>query len=89
MENKTESKKPIQKFKSGAVEACIWDNTKTINGNQIASYGVTIDRKYKDKNGDWQNTSSLTVNDLPKAVVVLEDCYRFLTTKKHEESSDS
>lgn len=75
------NKKPIQKFKAGAIDASVWENSKQINGVPVTVYAVTLDRKYKDKNGTWQSTSSLNVNDIPKAIVALEEAYKSLVMK--------
>ena len=32
-----------------------------------------------DKNDKWQSTSSLDVNDVPKAILVLSKAYEFMT----------
>jgi hypothetical protein len=39
------------------------------------------ERRYKDKNDDWQSTQTLNVNDLPKAVMGLQKVYEYLVLK--------
>lgn len=76
--------KPEQKFKAGAISATLWKNELTKNGNNFDYYTVSVERSYKDSNGDWKTTHSLRVNDIPKAVLVLNKCYEFLTMKEQE-----
>jgi len=74
--------KPIQKFKAGGVNAAIWSNEADINGEKIDIKSITLQRAYKDKAGEWKNTSSLKATDLPKAMVVLGKAYEFLMLKE-------
>lgn len=70
--------KPVKKFSSGAVQAAIWENEGK-EGKPF--YSVSIDRRYKDKNDEWQSTNSLKANDLPKAALVLNKAFEYLTLK--------
>lgn len=49
-------------------------------------YSITLDRRYKDGEA-WKSTSSLGVNDLPKAALVLQEAYRYLVLKENGESA--
>jgi len=66
--------KPEKKFKAGPVSSTIWQN----NHEKGAFYTISISRNYKDKEGNWQSTNSLRLNDLPKATVVLQKAYEYL-----------
>jgi len=71
-----EKNKPEKKFRAGPVTATIWRNA-TEDGTKEYNT-VSFDRVYKDKNGEWKNTNSLRVNDLPKAAMVLSKAYEYL-----------
>lgn len=67
---------PEQKFKAGPIVATIWaNNNKNKEGEEITYKTVSFERTYKDKDGQWQKTSSLRTNDLPKAILVLTKAY--------------
>ena len=73
---------PEKKFTAGAISATIWQNTsKDRFGNTVSYRTVSFDRRYKDKNGVWQSSNSLRVNDLPKAKLVLGEAYKYLLLK--------
>ena len=79
---------PEKQFRSGAVGATIWKNTTIKDGKEIEFRSVKLQRGYKDKNDQWQNSSSLNANDLPKAILLLNKCYEyisFLPTQKKEQ----
>jgi len=74
--------KPIEKFKCGSVEAAIFENTVSKGDTSFTLRKAVIQRNYLDKNDTWQSTSSLDVNDIPKAMLVLSKAYDFMTTKE-------
>ena len=91
-ENKTNStytqtkNMPVKKFRAGPIQAAIWEND-----SQIEEAGkfktISLDRSYKDKNGIWQKTNSMRINDLPKASVVLTKAYEYLILESSNEEA--
>ena len=70
--------KPIQKFRAGGVQVAIWSSEAEVNGGTVDVKSVTLQKTYKDRNGDWKCTTSLKSADLPKAVVLLGKACEFL-----------
>ena len=74
---------PEKKYKAGPVTATIWKNEATRkDGTKGEFFTVQIDRNYKDKEGNWKSTNSMRVNDLPRAVLVLNKAYEFLNFRQ-------
>jgi len=71
--------KPETVFKVGAVRASIFRNTVERNGQSIPLPKVVIEVRYKDKTGQWNGTNSLSLNDLPKAILALQKAFEYLT----------
>ena len=44
--------KPIAKFKAGMVSVAIWENQIEVKGKTVTMLKATVQRRYKDKNGD-------------------------------------
>ena len=65
-------------FHKGLVSITMWENIKKDEKtNEDSSYNTfTVQKSYKDKQGNWQNTSTFTENDLDR----LLDC--LLTAKQ-------
>ena len=81
---------PEKKFRAGAISATIWNNSTTDKFGNLVSYKtVSFDRRYKDKDGIWQSSNSLRVNDLPKAMIVLNEAYKYLLLKEGYEKSSA
>ena len=70
--------KPEITFKMGAVRASIFRNTIQRNGQSISLPKVVLEVRYRDKDGKWQGTNSLSVNDLPKAITALQKAYEYI-----------
>ena len=74
---------PEKKFSTGGLTATIWENQgKNKSGEEVSFRTVSFQRRYVDKNGEWQSTSTLRVNDLPKASLVLQKAYEYLVMKE-------
>ena len=67
-------------FRHGLCSASIWEQDFEKDGEKLTVRTVSFQRSYLDKDGNWQRTNSLKVNDIPKAVICLNRCYEFLTS---------
>ena len=81
-----EPNKPKKKFNAGAVSATVWENqaTNKTTGNPVSYNTISLQRGYKDKEGNWKSTNSLRVADIPKAILVLQKAYEELTLREFE-----
>ena len=78
---------PEKKFSTGVITATVWQNQgKGRNGESVAYRTVSLQRRYKDKNGVWQTANSLRVNDLPKASLVLQKAYEYLVLRETQDT---
>ena len=74
---------PEKKFSTGGLTATVWENQgKNKEGLDVNYRTVSFQRRYMDKNGDWQSTNTLRVNDLPKASLVLQKAFEYLVMKE-------
>ncbi len=81
--------KPEIVFKVGAIRASIFKN-EFQKGNQTAEVAkVVLEVRYKDKKtGEWKGTNSLSINDIPKAILALQQAYEYLMTRPKDEQID-
>ena len=74
---------PEKRFSTGALVATVWENQgKSKEGGDVTYKTVSLQRRYKDLNGEWQSANSLRINDLPKASLVLQKAYEYLVFKE-------
>lgn len=85
-----ENNQPEKKFSTGAVSATIWKNQTTSKktGEPVEFRTVTLQRRYKDPEGNWQTSHNMRLNDLPKATLVMNKAYEYLVLKD-ESTGDS
>ena len=67
-------------FRHGLCSASIFEQEFERGEEKFTVRTVSFQRSYLDKDGNWQTTNSLKVNDIPKAVLVLNKAYEFLTS---------
>lgn len=73
---------PEKKFSTGAITATVWHNENQTKNGTIDFQTVSLQRSYQDKEGKWQTTSNLRINDLPRASLVLQKAYEYLVLKE-------
>lgn len=82
-------KRPDKKFRAGAISATIWNNeTKNDKGELVEYQTISFARNYTDKDGNWKTTSSLRASDLPKAILVLNKAYEYLSLADDDSISE-
>jgi len=82
MEKTEEKNMPEKKFRAGAISATVWENQGTTKEGTATTFRtISLERCFKDKEDKWQNTKTLRINDLPKAMVVLNKTYEYLVLK--------
>ena len=75
---------PIAKFKAGAVSAALWENDIDVKGRTITILKATVQRRYKDKDGNWQSSGSFSRNEIPLAIYCLQKCFEKIIEKQGE-----
>ena len=73
--------KPINKYKSGAIEAAIWSNEKTFNENKVEFKTVSLTRSYKKNDEEvWRSEfiNNIRRNDLQKIEALLRKAQDYL-----------
>lgn len=73
---------PEIKFSTGVISATIWKNIgNSKNGETTEFRTISLQRRYTDKTGEWKSTNNMRINDVPKAIVVLQQAYEHLVLR--------
>ena len=75
---------PKKKYRAGGITATLWKNSFVKEGKKGHYDTVSLERVYQDKEGNWQSTNSLRVNDLPKVGVLMQKVYEDLVLKEQK-----
>ena len=88
-ENTNTGNQPEKKFRAGAISATVWQNQgqSKKTGEEVTYRTISLQRGYQDNNGQWQNTNSFRINDLPRAAVVIKQAYEYIVTARQQEST--
>ena len=81
----SEKNTPEKKFRAGAISATVWKNETIKDGKVVEYRTISFTRNYQDAKGEWNTTSSLRINDLPRARLVLDKAYEYLILKETAE----
>jgi hypothetical protein len=77
--------RPEKSFKCGGCEAAVFENEILKGGKTIAIKKVAFQKRYKNANGEWESTHSLDINEIPKAILVLNKAYEYLVVRNDDE----
>ena len=59
---------PLAKFRAGGVSCALWENEINVNGNSKTVLKASIQRRYKDSEGNWKSSTSFSRNEIPLAI---------------------
>ena len=75
---------PIAKFKAGQVSSALWENQIQVKGQTINILKATVQRRYKDQDGNWQSSGSFSRNEIPLAIYCLQKAFEKIIEKQGE-----
>ena len=81
--------KPVAKFKAGQVSAALWENEISVSGRQVTMLKATIQRRYKDKDGQWKSSGSFSRTEIPLAIYCLQKCFEHMIEGQRDDENGS
>ena len=75
---------PVKTFRVGTIEAAIWKSESQHDGRTVVRHTTRIQKRYQDKENNWQTTSYFFPEDLPKLNLVAEKAYEFVSLRESE-----
>jgi len=85
----SEANKPVKSFRAGGIEASIWENEIQQGGQQVTRHSVTIRKQYRDKDGNWKESSTFFPNDLPRLVLVAQRAFEHVALNESADKEDA
>jgi predicted patatin/cPLA2 family phospholipase len=88
-EQNAEGNRPEVRFQFGNVSSSIFVNTAQRNdGTTFQVRRTVLQKAYRDPStGDFRNTQSLDVNDLPRAILALQKAFEHCLSVDRQEGS--
>jgi hypothetical protein len=75
---KGEGNRPVQSFNLKGVRVSVFANQVKVEGREAVMHKTVVTKTYKDDGGEFKSTTSLGRDDLPVAVMLMEDAYRWI-----------
>lgn len=79
---------PIAKFRAGQVSAALWENEIQTGGRTATILKATIQRRYKDTDGQWKSSTSFSRNEIPLAIHCLQKAFERIVELQNESSAN-
>jgi hypothetical protein len=80
---------PVAKFRAGQVSSAIWENEVQMPRGTVKMLKATVQRRYKDKSGTWQSSTSFGRNEIPLAIHCLQKAFEKIIQTQNEEAGSS
>ena len=75
-------KGPLKKFRAGSVSRALWENEATVSGKTVTMLKASVERRYRDKDGNWKSSSSFGRNEIPLAVYCLGKAFEAIVEEQ-------
>jgi len=79
---------PVTKFKAGQVSSAVWKNQIQVSGKTVTVLKATVQRRYKDKDGNWQSSGSFARNEIPLAIYCLQKAFEKIIETQSEDNGN-
>ena len=79
---------PVAKFKAGQVSSAVWENDIEVKGKTITILKATVQRRYKDQDGNWQSSGSFSRNEIPLAIYCLQKAFEKIIETQSQASGN-
>jgi hypothetical protein len=77
---------PLAKYKAGPVSSALWQDIVQMPRGAVKILKATVQRRYKDKNGEWRSSGSFNRNEIPLAIHCLQKVFEKIIELQNEDS---
>ena len=69
---------PVKKFSAGAISCSLWENQIAVGGIPTTVLKASVERRYKDRNGEWKSSNSYSRNEIPLVIHLLQEAFGYM-----------
>ena len=80
-----EQQTPVAKFRAGQIASAVWENEIQVKGKSVTVLKATVQRRYKDRDGNWKSSGSFSRNEIPMAIYCLQKAFEQIIEKQSAE----
>lgn len=85
---KETSQKPEKVFRLRGLSASIFANTAMVEKREITYRKVSLQRSYRDDDGEWKSTNNFGRDDLPTLQLLLQRSWEFILDTEASRAKD-
>ena len=80
--------KPLARYRAGRITAALWASKVNFSRDHRPLLKVTVERRYRDAQGNWRSTSSFTRNEVPLVMHLLHHAFSEMVRRETEAERD-
>ena len=85
-----QNNQPTKEFRAGAISASVWRNEEPQqDGSVRVRHSVKIQKRYRDKDGAWQDSDYFFPEDLPKLELVVRKAFEYISLKESKDAEET
>ena len=84
-----EQQTPVAKFRAGQIASAVWENEIQVKGKSVTVLKATVQRRYKDRDGNWKSSGSFSRNEIPMAIYCLQKAFEKIIEAQGEDSGNN
>lgn len=87
--NPSSPRQPDKEFRIGGVSCAVWSDEIEQDGRTVTRHTFKLKKRYCDKDGNWQDSTTMFPEDVHKACTVLQQAYEFAMLHEKEQNGES
>ena len=85
-----QNNQPVKTFQSGPISTSVWRNEDAQqDGTTRVKHSVRFQKRFRNKDGQWQNSDYYFPEDLPKLQLVVAKAFEFISLKESKDPEES
>lgn len=76
------SNAPVHQIKVGSIALSVWENEVGKGKDAFTAQSVSIQKNYKDKNGEWKSSGSFKFTELMNIIIACQEALKFKYLKE-------
>ena len=72
-----ETRRPEKEYRCGGISASVWCNNVERDGQTTVRRSISIQKRYKDEQGEWRTAKSWFPEELNRLRLVIEKCMEY------------
>jgi len=79
---------PVKKFRAGSVSCALWENEAVVNGKTMTMLKTSVERRFKNGDGEWKSSGSFSRNEIPLAIWCLQKAFDTMLEEREVRGED-